>query len=267
MKITRGIAVTLLITTLAFTSSAYAVPLEKFTDLNNNKIVDYQDTGDLVAMIQTRMRELGYFHFKPTGNYQAMTRNAMIEYQKLQMDTEGKQFIADGTVGDQSLEALFSTRSERAPIAQDVHIPKGKDANGTQKQTGQATVWSEVKTKLSVGGKYTLIDFNTGVTFDVVFVGGEQHAEVECASAPDTTIMKEVFGGDFSYFKRPMLVSLGGVLTACSLQGQPHGEDTVPGNDMDGHLCLYFEESKSHVGAMGDVEHRGNITTAAGDPL
>lgn len=233
-------------------------------DNNGDGLISYEETGELVAMLQTRMRELDYFHFKPTGSFRSMTREAVIEFQKNQEAKNGTAIIADGTVGEQSMQILFSHKAVRAPIAPDVHIPIGNKANGSQTQVGKLTAWEEIATQLVVGNTYVLIDFNTGTTFNMIYTGGLHHAEMECATANDATTYKETFGGEYNYSKRSMLITVSGTLIACSLQGQPHGEDTVARNDMNGHACLYFDGSKSHVGALSDVEHINNIYTAAG---
>lgn len=262
MKRTRILIALVMIVLLGMMPGALAAT---WNDDNGNGIIDYKESGELVAMLQTRLRELGFFNFKSTGNYQSMTRNAVIEFQKVQQDGEGNPFIADGTVGEQSKGTLFSAAAVRAPIPADVHLPIGKSADGSQTQTGRMATWSEMHAALVVGETYTLTDYNTGVTFDIIYTGGEQHAEVECASANDTTVYREAFGAEFNYSKRPMLVTVNGEFIACSLQGQPHGEDIVERNEMDGHACLFFHESKSHVGGLSDTEHTNNIYTAAGN--
>lgn len=234
------------------------------TEILADGIITLDESGEIVAQIQTRLRELGYFHFKPTGNYQGMTKNSVIAFQTFQEDESGTPFIADGTMGPQSLAKIFSTSAVRAPIAADVHIPIGKSAGSAQTQTGAQTPWSEVLTLLIVGESYALTDFNTGETFSMIFTGGAQHAEMECATREDTEKLQAVFGGAFSFFKRPMLISVNDTLIACSLQGEPHGESTVEGNSMPGHACLFFYESRSHVGGLSDVEHRENVAAAAG---
>lgn len=228
------------------------------------QLIAYEDTGEIVAMIQTRLRELGYFHFKATGSFLSMTRSAVIEFQKNQVSADGSPIIADGTVGEQSMELLFSQKVTRAAIPKEVHIPIGARANGSQKQTGELVSWEDVKGQLSAGQTYTLTDFNTGATFGMIYTGGERHAEMEAATANDATVYRDTFGGEYNYSKRPMLISINGKQVACSLQGQPHGMDTVERNDMVGHACLYFNGSKSHVGQLPDVEHINNVFTASG---
>ncbi|MDR1620019.1 MAG: peptidoglycan-binding protein [Clostridiales bacterium] len=234
---------------------------EWFADANKNGIIDLQDSGDLVAHIQIRLRELGYFHFKATGLFQGVTQRALLEFQKFQTDAAGKAIIADGSAGEQTLEIIFSTRAVRGPILEELRI--GPRADGTQTESGQMTDWFVVKNLLNENTAYTLTDYNTGVRLQMVYTGGEQHAEMECGTPEDTAAFKSLFGGKFNYSKRPMLLSLNGDLIACSLQGEPHGADAVPGNDMTGHACLFFKDSKSHVGMLADVEHIDNIYKAA----
>lgn len=243
---------------------SYAINTGLFADSPHGipGIIDFEDKGDYIAMIQVRLRELGYFHFKPTGRFQGMTRDAVIQFQIHQTDAEGKQIISDGTVGQQSVDILFSAKAVRAPIAQS--IPIGPKADGSQTKKGESTDWDEMKSILNEGTTYLLTDYNTGVTFQMVFTGGDLHAEMECKSGSDTEAYKKVFGNAFNYSKRPMLISANGKLIACSLQGEPHGSDTVSNNDMAGHACLYFNNSKSHVGGLADVEHIRNVFTAAG---
>ena len=74
----------------------------------------------------------------------------------------------------------------------------------------------------------------------------------------------EAFGGEFNYSKRPVVIAVGGRLIAASLQGFPHGEDTVAANEMAGHACMFFDGSLSHVGQLPDVEHATQVNKAAG---
>jgi hypothetical protein len=220
--------------------------------------------GEMVVRIQTRLRDLGYFLFKPTGKFQTMTVNAVINFQKQQTGSDGRGIMSDGTVGEQSLAILFSRNARRAPIAAEVKIPIGPGATGANSQYGALVNWNEVKTLLETGKTYAMLDFNTGKTYNMIYTGGEKHAEMECASAEDTAVYKEIFGGVFSFFKRPTLIMCDGRYIAASLQGQPHGSDTVASNGMTGHACLFFEGSTSHVGSLPDVEHLNQIYKAAG---
>ena len=79
--------------------------------------------------------------------------------------------------------------------------------------------------------------------------------------------MREVFGGEFNFSKRAVTVTINGKQIAASLQGWPHGSDTIPSNDMNGHICLYFDGSLSHVGSLPDAEHQELVYRASGQKL
>lgn len=110
----------------------------------------------------------------------------------------------------------------------------------------------------------TIVESDVVIAPGVMIYPGNTLHEVECRTAEDTAIYLEAFGGEFNYSKRPVIVTIGANSVAASLQGQPHGEDTVAANDMDGHACLYFSSSTSHVASLPDVEHQAQVYKAAG---
>ncbi|HWR18057.1 MAG TPA: peptidoglycan-binding domain-containing protein [Clostridia bacterium] len=237
-------------------------PSPSFSSGSMSTLIKYKDTGEPVVRIQMRLRELGYFAFKPTGNFQTMSMEAVIAFQQRQLDANGKPIISDGTVGTQSMEILFSPSAARAEIV--AGIPVGPSLQGTASVVGVFVDWSEVKQLLGAGVSYMVTDYNTGTQFSLTYAGGENHAEMEASTATDSIAIKEVFGGDFSFFKRPAVIKIGDKNIAASLQGYPHGSDSVSANDMDGHLCLYFNGSLSHVSNLPDAEHAAQIYKAAG---
>lgn len=244
------------------TPSYSAKPTVSPAASGSSELIVYRNTGETVLRIQLRLRELGYFNFKPTGNFQSMSVEATKKFQQRQLDANGQPIMSDGTVGAQSMSILFSQNAVRAEIV--AGIPVGPLLSGSPKVTGELVDWNEVKPLLKTGQVYTVTDFNTGMEFNITFTGGENHAEVECTSATDVIELKSVFGGDFSFFKRPAVINIDGRNIAAALQGFPHGGDTISGNDMDGHLCLYFSGSRSHVCNLPDAEITGQIYKAAG---
>lgn len=227
-------------------------------------LIVYKDTGETVVRVQIRLRELGYFNYKPTGVFQSMSVNATVAFQQSQTDAEGNPIISDGTIGDQTMQLLFSPNAVRARIPADVHIPIGRTSSSGEVESGTLLSWSEVKKLLKIGSSYQITDFNTGSTFKMKYTGGENHAEMECPTVEDTSTFKDVFGDEFNYSKRPVIIALDGQTIAASLQGEPHGVDTVAANNMAGHCCLYFEGSTSHVGSLPDMEHINTVFKAAG---
>lgn len=227
-------------------------------------LIVYRDTGETVVRIQIRLRELGYFNYKPTGVFQSMTVNSTIAFQQAQTDGNGKSIIADGTIGEQTMQILFSTSAVRARIPADVHIPIGQTSYSGRVEPGALLAWSEVKKLLVVGRSYLVTDYNTGISFYMVFTGGENHAEMECPTVTDTSALKDAFGDEFNFSKRAVIVTIEGQTIAASLQGQPHGDDTIAANNMAGHCCLYFDGSTSNAGNLPDMEHVNTVFKAAG---
>ncbi|MDO5110748.1 MAG: peptidoglycan-binding domain-containing protein [Clostridia bacterium] len=244
---------------LAEPSPTPAVPEQ---EAQNSELITYRSTGERVVRIQLRLRELGYFNYKPTGSFQNMSVQAAIDFQQMQVDANGQPIMADGSIGAQSMDILFSHTAKRVDIV--ASIPFGPQLTGTPSIVGSVVSWNEVKGLLSEGSQYTFTDFNTGSTFAMTLVSVDAHAEMECATALDTQTFLTCFGGAFNYSKRPVVMHVGDRLIAASMQGQPHGQDTVPANDMSGNVCVYFSESLSHVGALPDVEHMNQVRKAAG---
>lgn len=228
-----------------------------------NQTVGQGSVGEMVVRVQLRLRELGYLNFKPTGNFLGMTVSATIAFQQSQTDLGG--FVsADGTVGPQTQNILFSARAVRAAIPAHISMPIGPALKGTPTVKGQLVSWNKVREMLRENTSYTVTDYNTGKTFSLTYLGGEGHAEVECTTPEDTDVFLSVFGGVYNYSKRPVVVKIDGQSVAASLFGCPHGDSSLSDNNMDGHTCLYFDDSYSHVGHVSDIEHQKQVFVAAG---
>lgn len=226
-------------------------------------IYEKNSTGAMVVRIQLRLRELGYLSFKPTGSYKSMTVNAVKAFQTNYRDT-GFGIIADGRANQDTLDLLFKPDALRVTLS-GVSIPSGpKHGSSTLVKTGNLLSWDNVKGTMTPGRSYSITDCYTGNTFEMVYTGGENHAEMEPATEAALAAFKEICGSEYNYLKRPVLVSLGGQDVAASIQCWPHGNENVGENGMDGHVCLFFDGSCSHVGNLPDVEHTENVYKAAG---
>ncbi|MBR4435166.1 MAG: peptidoglycan-binding protein [Clostridia bacterium] len=224
----------------------------------------YQDgsTGDMVVCIQLRLRELGYLCYRPTGAYRAMTTDAVKLFQT-NCAASGVGLTVDGRCGSDTLSRLFDVNAPRVKIPDSVHIPRGP-LSSPLKMTGEILEWSSVKLKLKVGNEYKITDCNTGEVFQLVFVGGTNHAEMEPARIADKGIFNKICGAEHNYLKRPVVVEIGGANIAASMQCYPHGVDMIDDNGIDGHICVFFAGSLSHIGSLPDVEHDAVVRSAAG---
>ncbi len=247
------LALTLLAVALLVSASSTPEPIKIYVE---------GDSGGTVTRIQMRLRELGYLCYRPTGVYRAMTVKAVEAFQT-RCGIVGHLLAVDGKMGPESMQKLFSINAPRVRIPDSVHMPRGPYADRLA-VTGTIVDWQTIKPLLIKGKAYTVTDCNTGDTFSLIFAGGENHAEMELYSEAHKEAFDKICGGEYNFLKRPIVISIDGRSVAASMQCWPHGTETKANNGMDGHVCVFFEGSVSHVGALPDVEHNANINTAAG---
>lgn len=219
------------------------------------------DSGEAILRIQLRLRELGYLSYPPTGVYRAMTVEAVKAFQ-IRCGSYGVPLAVDGRMGPESLKQLFDPNAPRVRIPDSVRMPRGPISD-TLAVTGRLLDWAEVKSMLTAGGVYTVSDCNTGESFRLVFSGGENHAEMELYLEADKPVFDSICGDEYNFLKRPVVVNIGGNDIAASMQCFPHGSDDVASNGIDGHVCVFFLGSRSHVGNISDVEHEATVRRAA----
>lgn len=158
----------------------------------------------------------------------------------------------------------------------------------SERRFGEYMSWPDVMEMIDKGKTIFVIeDFHTGTTFKMLAAYGGVHSDVEPLTADDAHIIKSLWGGEYSWVRRPVLVHFNGRVIAASLNGMPHAGmddkpegqyinvrsggygygynfDTVKGNDFDGHLCLHFKDSKLHANRKIDSKHQKNVRIAAG---
>jgi hypothetical protein len=76
--------------------------------------------------------------------------------------------------------------------------------------------------------------------------------------------MKNTFGKEWSWDRRPVLVKIGTLTLAGSINGRPHGAGRIRANGFPGHCCLYFLRSRTHTTNKLDPEHLLTVLRAAG---
>ncbi|NJD01125.1 MAG: LysM peptidoglycan-binding domain-containing protein [Ruminiclostridium sp.] len=155
-------------------------------------------------------------------------------------------------------------------------------------QYGEILDWyTEAQYVFSSGKTGKLTDPVSGKNFFVKRVTGAGHSDTETITYEDSQIMKEIFGGSWTWMRKAMILEADGRRLAVSIAGMPHaGVDGVPylqtvenrsgnygtgpnfdaisGNGMDGHFDLYFLNSRRHVDNMIDPAHQYNALTAGG---
>ena len=124
--------------------------------------------------------------------------------------------------------------------------------------------WTEARYVFSTGKVATITDFQTGRQFQVRHTMGGNHADSEPLTARDAQIMREIWGGSYSWTPRAIIVEVDGRRLAAAMHSMPHGDQVIRDNNYNGHFCIHFVNSTRHSdGLVQDTMHR-QIEIAAG---
>ncbi|HHU63909.1 MAG TPA: hypothetical protein GXZ32_06890 [Clostridiales bacterium] len=133
-----------------------------------------------------------------------------------------------------------------------------------QKTYGRLLPWEEVKKIFPNMTIARVVDFRTGLSFTVQRRAGSSHADVQPLTAQDTAVMKEIYGGVWSWDRRAIILEVDGYRIASSMTGMPHGCGKIKDNNFDGHFCIHFLNSTTHTSGNVDKRHLEEILKAAG---
>lgn len=155
-------------------------------------------------------------------------------------------------------------------------------------KSGEILDWfSEAQYVFPVGSIGKVTDVETGKSFMIKRTMGANHADSETLTAADSKIMKEIFGGNWAWNRRPFILEFNGRQFAVSISGMPHAGvdgvpfmqnvanrsdnygygpnyDTIAGNGIDGHFDLYFLNGLRHKDNQIDAVHQQNVLIAGG---
>lgn len=130
---------------------------------------------------------------------------------------------------------------------------------------GEYLSWEEVNKLFPKYARATLVDLDTQMKFHIQRRGGSYHADVQPLTADDTSIMKKIYGGEWSWKRRAAILQLdNGRMIAASMNGMPHGSGAIPNNNFPGHFCVHFRDSTTHGSRKSDWGHRIMIWKTAG---
>ena len=217
--------------------------------------------GESVIKLQTELKKMGYFTADVTGHFGSLTKDAV---KKFQAENNLK---VDGIVGPNTLKALFGT---------------------TTISTGEVELldwWTEASKVFKIGMTAKVTDVRTGRTFNIVRTYGGNHADCEAATAEDSKIIKEIWGG-WSWSRRPIIVEVDGRKIAASMAAMPHAGvdksaanktissrsggygrganlDKIKNNGMDGVIDVHFLNSRTHGTNKVDKNHQAAVKEAA----
>lgn len=179
-------------------------------------------------------------------------------------------------------QVLYPGQTLKVPVH---NIPVKKTAGY---QYGEILDWfKEAQYLFPIGKTGKFIDMETGKSFMAKRTMGSNHSDTETLTAQDTQTMKDIFGGTWSWVRRPFILEVDGRRFAISVAGMPHAGvdgapflkdvanrsdnwgtgpnyDSITGNGMDGHFDVYFLNCLRHVDNKMDPQHQLNVMISGG---
>jgi len=257
----KVIAVKKLFLLLLIFIAAVALPHVKIlaqSESNSGEILKIQSEGEEVVNLQMRLRDLGYFNYKVTGYYGDATRDAVALFQ------ERNGLTVDGTVGPETRSVLYSNEARRYTVESSIASQYMPVSRGGVSSMGRLVEWfSEGQYIFPRGTVAKVTDLYTGKTFNMKRTGGTYHADSEPVSETDAETIRSIWGG-WSWDRRAVIVEIEGMRIAASMHGMPHAFDRVANNGMQGHVCIHFYKSRTHIRNKEDPDHQAMVLRAAG---
>ena len=209
------------------------------------------DSGNAVKKVQQRLKKLGYYTGSADGDYGAGTKTAVKNFQKR------NGLTANGKVNKKTLAKLNSSSAKKA---------RASDAAGGSSEKGAGTTetlnWFKGGcNKIPKGATFKVKDIKTGIVFTCKRWSGANHLDAEPLTTSDTGKMRKIFG-HWSWRRRAVLVKYNGHVYAASMNGMPHGTQTIKGNNFNGHFCIHFKGSKTHGSGKVDSMHQSCVKEA-----
>ena len=142
------------------------------------------------------------------------------------------------------------------------HVPE-LDTPGSQ--YGEYLDWFKAAQYVfPINAEATVKDVKTGKEFQVKRTIGAFHSDTEPLTSADTALIKEIWGGNFSWAVRPVIVEVDGRRIAASMTSMGHDIDYIKDNEFDGHFDIHFLNSLRHKDSRLDPAHQAAVKIAAG---
>ena len=206
--------------------------------------------GAEVTKLQNALFDRGFLSKTGvSGTYDSTTRAAVLEYQKA-----AGLSSADGVAGNETQQSIYDSSNEL------------KKANATYMQLKGTVImlnWFDGGSDwLAKGSRFTVTDVKTGLSFRARRFGGWYHADSEPITSYDTSIMKKIAGGKWSWDRRAIWVTYNGKTVAASMHCMPHMANPTKSNGFDGHFCIHLKGSLVHENSKACPRHQACVYAA-----
>ncbi len=213
--------------------------ISKISQITVPKTSSKGNRGSHVKALQQALKLKGFYKAPIDSSYGDKTVEAVKAFQKANRLTQ------DGVAGYATIKKLF-----------------GQNAANYTLETERLDWFKNGSRTIPKGAVFTVKDIATGRTFSARRWSGANHLDAEPASSEDTKTVKAVFGGDWSWARRPILVKYNGHVYAASMNGMPHGTTTIKNNEFSGHFCIHFYNSRTHETNRVDETHQNAVRSA-----
>lgn len=196
------------------------------------------DVGNNVKILQSKLHELNFLNDKIDGIFGTKTEEAVKAFQ------ESKQLVVDGIVGPKTIKAL--------------------DIKLVESNIKTMDWWkSDIQKIFAKGTIAQITDVDTKLTWKEKRYGGSNHADCQPCTAEDTAKLKKAYNNKWQWTRRAIIVTINGEHYAASMNGMPHGGQTIKNNNFPGHHCIHFTNSRTHGSNKVDKNHQKAIKKAA----
>ena len=235
-------------------SDYYKVDLIELMALNNADQKPYLAVGELVIVPKKQTQS--------TGAYVTYTN-----YTVKQGDIIWDIAVNHGIPYTELLEAnqlneyssIYPGMVLKVPVH---HVPVKSTPGG---QYGEyLDWWTEAQYVIPINKTFTVRDYYSGKTWKMKRTIGANHADCEPVTYQDSQMIKSVWGGSFSWARRPVLIWVDGRQIAASMSAMPHDIQYITNNGITGHMDIHFANSTRHSDGQIDYDHQYNIKVAAG---
>ena len=213
--------------------------------LNTSVMLQQGSSSSEVLKLQNMLASLGFYTGNKTGNFGALTADAVMAYQK------SKGLTADGIAGKKTLAAINADYSGKGSTS--AGTTNGTTAPSTQ--TAGNVIYENFYNwrRNYANGEYcTVYDFSTGYSWKLRIMTKDAHMDAEPATAEDTAIMLKAFGGKTTWSPKAVWVTFSdGKTYIGSTHDVPHSPQHLSNNNFNGHLCVHFPISMEKAQSIG----------------
>jgi hypothetical protein len=269
----RDIVGTMLILVVLCFTLCFLAPLGSFLGYEENELIAQNKIEPLSIADQATIDIKNTPNYNPTYNQETVGVNNNIDLLDNSPTDNSKDLQAAHSVNsNQSTSRSRDSRSDNKTTVEkdnsNVKVAPGDKKSSSVPRTGSRMgdliPWNEASRILAVGDRALITDVETGLSFRVQRRGGSKHADCQPLTAEDTAVMRKIYGGQWSWARRAIVVSLDGKHMAASMNGMPHGAGAIKNNDFDGHFCIHFLNSRTHESNKLDSAHQAMVKKAAG---